>query len=383
MSVAVGLLGEVTLTVDGEPRSIAGVRRRAVLAVLAASAGAPVAVDTLREAVWSDTGVPASRGTLQVHVHGLRQDLAPHAHVLTHTPAGYRLDGVDVDVRRAEDALRRARAADRAGDAAGAEAAYRAGLALWRGGFCADLPDFAYFHAARGLYDTIRLDETEAMIGVALRTGAPGLVAELEDLVGNHPLRERLWGQLMVALYRDGRQAEALQAYHRARKVLADEAGLDPGSALRNLEAAILGQADTGELLRLGGRSAASSGRPALTWVDGEGAARRRDLPAAGELVIGRSAAADLALTWDAAVSRRHAAVVVEAGAVLLRDLGSRNGTFCNGRRLGPDERDCRLRVGDLVRCGDTVVAVTGPASRRAVPTDSTRDDTVASSPDG
>ncbi|MCO1658674.1 BTAD domain-containing putative transcriptional regulator [Pseudonocardia humida] len=375
MSVAVGLLGEVTLTVDGERRAVAGVRRRAVLAVLAASAGSPVAVDRLHDAVWSDTGSPASRGTLQVHVHGLRQELAPHAGVLTHTSAGYRLDDVEVDVRQAEDALRRARAADRAGDAAGAEAAYRAGLALWRGEFCADLRDFAYLRAARSLYETVRLDATEAMIGAALRTGAPGLVAELEDLVAEHPLRERLWGQLMVALHRDGRQADALGAYHRARKVLVDEVGLDPGSALRNLEAAILGRADTAELLRFGEPGTAGPVRPALTWVDGSGLPRRRDLPADGELVIGRSDAADIALTWDAAVSRRHAALVVRDGAVLLRDLGSRNGTFHNGDRLDPAGPDDRLRVGDLVRCGDTVLAVTGPTARQAGPTDPTRDD--------
>lgn len=270
-----------------------------------------------------------------------------------------------------EDGLRRARAADRAGDVRAAASAYRAALACWRGEFCADLVDLEHFRAARAFYETLRLDAQEAAIAAELRIGVPGLAAELDSLVERHPLRERLWGQLMVALYRDGRQADALTAYRRARAVLADEAGLDPGALLRHLERAILDQAGTTALLQVvapGGPAA----RPVLTWLDGSRVPRTRELPVSGRLVIGRDPAADVALAWDAAASRRHAAVVVGGGTATLADLGSRNGTFHNGERVVADRP---LRPGDLVRCGDTVLAVSGPAGRGAppAPTDDTR----------
>jgi SARP family transcriptional regulator, regulator of embCAB operon len=357
----VGLLGPVVLTVDGEPVVLAGARQRALLAVLAAAAGTAVPADRLSEAVWSDTGQPATRSTLHVHVHQLRRALGRHADAVQHGPAGYRLVATS-DVQAVEDGLRRARAANRAGDAAAAIAGYRSALARWRGEFCADLPDHEYFHAARTVYETVRLDAMEAVLAAELHLRTPGLVPELEDLVQRYPLRERLWGHLMVALYRDGRQADALAAFRRARHVLSAELGLDPGSALRELEQAILGQAATSQLLRVVAPQPAGTGRPALTWLDAAGAVRRRELPVAGELVIGRAEAADVSLSGDAAVSRRHAAVRVAGGGdVTVVDLGSRNGTFLNGAKLGPPD-STPVRSGDLLRCGDTVLAFTTPA---------------------
>jgi DNA-binding SARP family transcriptional activator len=358
---AVGLLGPVVLTVDGEPVALSGARQRALLAALAAAAGAAVPADRLAEAVWSDTGKPAARSTLHVHVHQVRRALGPHAEALQHGPAGYRLVAAS-DVQDVEDGLRRARAADRAGDVAAAVAGYRSALARWRGELCADLPDHEYFHAARTVYETVRLDATEAVLAAELRLGMPGLVPELEDLVLRHPLRERFWGHLMVALYREGRQADALAAFRRARHVLSAELGLDPGSALRELEQAILGQAATSQVLRVVAPAPAGTGRPLLTWLDDGGAVRRRELPGSGELVIGRAETADVSLPGDAAVSRRHAAVRVAGGGdVTVADLGSRNGTYLNGSRLAPPD-GVPVRSGDLLRCGDTVLAFTTPA---------------------
>lgn len=377
--VEVGLLGPVTLAVDGLVTPVTGVRQRAVLAVLAASTPAAVPAERLADAVWSDTGRPASRSTLQVHVHQLRRLLGRHGGTLRHTAAGYLLDGADVDLRAGEEQLRRARAAERAGDIVGAAACFRLGLAQWRGEFCADLPDHGYLRAARALYATLRLDGLEAAIAAELRTGGPGLAGELGALVEEHPLRERFWGQLMVALYRDGRQADALAAYRRARAVLAAEVGLDPGAALRQLERAILDQAGTTALLRVvAPTAAAGTSRPVLTWLDGAGTQRGRELPPSGSVMIGRADAADIALTWDAAVSRQHAAVVVAEGTASVVDLGSRNGTFHNGMRLPPPAGSTaagppavgggRLRVGDLLRCGDTLLAVCRPAGRGPAP---------------
>ncbi|WP_409495854.1 BTAD domain-containing putative transcriptional regulator [Amycolatopsis sp. cmx-11-12] len=357
MTVEVRLLGPVELAVDGVPATPGGLRPRAVLAVLAASGGAPVSADKLAEAIYSDTGKPASRSTVQVHVHNLRQTLGPHGESLRHGTAGYQLLGVRADLREAEDRIGRARAAERARDIGGAAAGYRRALEVWRGPFCADLPDHTALDPARTLYAGMRWEALEARIAADLRAGdVPGLVRELEELVAEHPLRERFWGQLMVALYQDGRQAEALDRFQQARRVLADEAGVDPGPALRELERAVLAHAGTATLLRVAAPGVAGSGQPALTWVDGAGRARLRELPTLGRLVIGRDASADVALRHDGAVSREHAGIIVEAGDPVLTDLGSRNGTFHNGERItGP----VPLAPGDLVRCGDTVLAVT------------------------
>jgi DNA-binding SARP family transcriptional activator len=362
----VGLLGPVMLTVDGENVALAGARQRALLAALTAAGGGAVPADRLAEAVWSDTGRPSARSTLHVHVHQVRRALGRHAEALQHGPAGYQLVAGS-DVQDVEDGLRRARAADRAGDAAAAAAGYRSALARWRGEFCADLPDHEYFHAARTVYETVRLDALESVLAAELRLGTPGLVPELEDLVLRHPLRERFWGHLMVALYRDGRQADALAAFRRARHVLSAELGLDPGSALRQLEQAILSQAATSQLLRVVAPQPAGTGRPVLTWLDAAGTVHRRELPAAGELVIGRAEDADVSLPGDPAVSRRHAAVRVAGGGdVTVADLGSRNGTFLNGSRLAPPDGTA-VRSGDLLRCGDTVLAFTTPAPAGAM----------------
>ncbi|WP_158634502.1 BTAD domain-containing putative transcriptional regulator [Amycolatopsis sp. WAC 01375] len=357
VTVEVRLLGPVELVVDGVSATPGGLRPRAVLAVLAASGEAPVNAARLAEAIYSDTGKPASRATVQVHVHNLRQNLGAHGGSLLHGPAGYRLLGVRADIREAEDAIGRARAAERARDTGGAAAGYRRALEVWRGPFCADLPDHTAFDPARALYAEMRWEALEARIAADLRAGdVPGLVRELEDLVSEHPLRERFWGQLMVALYQDGRQAEALDRFRQARRILAEEAGVDPGPALRELERAVLAHAGTATLLRVAAPGAAGAGRPALTWVDGSGRARLRELPVLGRLAIGRDASADVALRHDGAVSRDHAEITVgESGAVLV-DLGSRNGTFHNGERVaGP----VPLAPGDVVRCGDTVLAVT------------------------
>lgn len=359
----VSLLGPVRLVVNGRETELVGLRRRAVLAVLA-TAHTAIPLDRLADAAWSDTGRPPARNTVQVHVHQLRRLLAPHADRLRHTPAGYRFDPVEVDVRVAEDEMRRARAADRGGDLVGAAAGFRSVVAHFRGEFCADLLDLPYFAAARTFYDTVRLDALEAAVAAGLRLGTPGLVVELEELVSRHPLRERFWGQLMTALYREGRQAEALAGYRRARVALAEGAGVDPGTALRELERAILDQAGTTSLLRVVAPVGPSAAGPALLWVDGTGAAHTRELPGQGRLLVGRDAAVDVVLDWDAAVSRRHAAVEVAGRAVTLCDLGSRNGTFVNGEQVAASRP---LRPGDLVRCGDTVLAVTGPGARRPI----------------
>lgn len=369
--MVVRLLGPVELEVGGRTVGVGGVRPRALLAVLAAADGAVVPVERVAGAVWSDRERPGTRGTLHVHVHAVRQSLGDASAALEHTPGGYRLTGADVDVRLVQDAISLARSADRAGDADGAAGAYRRALGHWRGEFCSDLPDHTAFGPARTLYEGMRLEALQARITADLRRGArEGMVDELGALVDRYPLRERLWGQLMVALYADGRPADALECYRRARSVLADEAGLDPGTALRELERAVLDRAGTTALLRLAAPGSVAAGTTAaLTWVDPGGRVRVR--PLGGQrLTLGRSPDADVPLHHDPAVSRTHAAVTPSGGRWVLADLGSRNGTFRNGVRVGPEGTP--LAAGDLLRCGDSVVAVVDTRGGRGAAGDET-----------
>jgi SARP family transcriptional regulator, regulator of embCAB operon len=370
MTVAVGLLGPVTLAVDGHPVRLGGARPRAVLAALAA--GSPAPAERLAEWVWSDTGRPSSRTALHVHVHTVRQALGRHAELLRHTSAGYALVGAEIDVVAAADRIRDARAADEAGDPVAAAGHYRTALALWRGEFCADLRDHDAFTPARAVYDAMRLDAVEARVSAELRAGEiAGAAAELESLVAEHPLREGFWAQLMVARHRQGRQADALECYRRARATLAAEAGVDPGSALRSLQRAVLAHAGTTTVLGLGAPGPGGTDRPALAWVDDEGRPRRRDLLPGPGVTIGRGLDADVALPHDPAVSRRHALVETADGHTTVRDLGSSNGTYRNLDRVGPDGAE--LWPGDLLRCGDTVLAVTLPPTRATHHADETR----------
>jgi DNA-binding SARP family transcriptional activator len=214
-------------------------QQRALLAALALRPNEVVSTDRLVADLWGERAPASATGSLQNTVSALRKLLGRD--VLLTQPPGYRLalEPESVDAHRFERLLAEARSSD---------AAHRAevlaeALALWRGPALADLDegDFARLEAAR--LDELRVTALEERIDAELELGAhAALVGELETLVATHPLRERLRGQLMLALYRCGRQAEALEVYRAARLALADELGLDPSLELQELERRVLRQ---------------------------------------------------------------------------------------------------------------------------------------------
>lgn len=238
----VRLLGPVEVEGDdGQLHAPAAAKERSLLAALALAGGRAVPADSLIWSLWGDDPPPAARKTLQTYVWNLRQVFG-NDRVVTDS-VGYRLavDYGDVDVHHFRDLVRAGDEALRAGNAAGAGATLRDALALWRGDPFTGVAEHTGLATEAVRLQQERLAAHEARIAADLAIGLHReLVGELEQLVAEHPFHERLWGHLMVALYRCGRQADALDAYKRARRVLLDELGLEPGGELRRLEAAVL-----------------------------------------------------------------------------------------------------------------------------------------------
>ena len=232
------LLGPFEVLAEGRALELTRRKQRSLLALLLLHAGEVVSTDRLVEDLWAGEPPKAAVGSLQNLVSDLRKILGRET-VITREP-GYLLD-VDpdrVDLHRFERLV--AQAAD-AEDPERRASLLREGLALWRGPPLADLAyePFAQVEVAR--LEELRTAARESLIEAELALGRhSNLVGELEALVAEHPLRERLRGQLMLALYRSGRQAEALDAYRRARETLVEELGIEPSSELQQLEQAIL-----------------------------------------------------------------------------------------------------------------------------------------------
>ena len=239
----VRLLGPLEVEVSGERVSFEGVKQRMLFAVLALRAPEVVSTDELVEALWGDQPPGGGEQALQKQVSRLRRRLGSAGSLVRHRSPGYALDvdpGV-IDFRRFEELLRRARVALARDDPDRASTGLQIALALWRGEPLADyrFDEFAQQEIAR--LEELGLGAIEERLAAELAIGgAEELVGELQALVAQHPVRERLRGQLMVALYRAGRQAEALEVMREGRRLLVEELGLEPGPDLRRLERMIL-----------------------------------------------------------------------------------------------------------------------------------------------
>ena len=243
------ILGQLQVVSAGRRLDLGGHKQRAVLAVLLLEANRPVPLDRIVDLLWDGRPPAQAAGTVRAYVSNLRRLLEPDrppgapARVLASDAGGYalRIAPDQLDASRFESLVRSGREAVAAGEMAGGRTAFGDALALWRGPALADFADepFAWAEAAR--LEECRLATVEEHAEAALACGDHhAVVPDLEALVAAHPLRERLRGQLMVALYRSGRQADALRVYEAGRRVLADELGIDPSPALRDLERAVL-----------------------------------------------------------------------------------------------------------------------------------------------
>jgi DNA-binding SARP family transcriptional activator/streptogramin lyase len=241
-SVKVRLLGGLELTIDGAPVALAGMRQKAVLALLVLSRDRTLSVDRIVDDLWGDAAPATARKAVQVYVSQLRRALGDQAGLLATDEAGYRVSAlIATDVDAFERLVDEGRELLAAGHAEESAVRLRDALALWRGDPLADFTFEAFARDEIARLDDRRLSALELRLEADLRAGRHAdIAAELERLVHTHPLRERLRAQLMLALYRSGRQSEALQVYQDGRRLLADELGIDPGPELRTLQAAIL-----------------------------------------------------------------------------------------------------------------------------------------------
>jgi predicted ATPase/DNA-binding SARP family transcriptional activator len=233
------LLGPFEVFAGGTPADVGGSKRQALLAMLALRQGRTVGVDDLVDGLWGEELPAAPRNALHHHVARLRSALGETS--IAGSTDGYAVEDARVDAMRFEELLAETRAALRDGDVSSAADAVESALALWRGPALQGLTGTAWFSAEARRLDALRVDALEERFETALTLGENReLIAPLRSAVADNLYRERLWGQLMLALYRSGRQAEALETFQEARHVLDEELGLEPGPELRELQDAIL-----------------------------------------------------------------------------------------------------------------------------------------------
>jgi DNA-binding SARP family transcriptional activator/pimeloyl-ACP methyl ester carboxylesterase len=245
--VEFGLLGPLEVRADGQPLGLAGPRTRAVLALLLVHANQVVSTDQLIEDLWPGQPTDKAAGSLQVRLSELRKAfrLSGEADRLVTRPPGYllRVAPGELDARRFEQLAAAGDAALAAGDAAAAARCLDQALGLWRGPALADFEAVPSARAEAGRLEEQRLAALESRAEALLACGRHrDLIAELEALTAAHPLRERFWYQRILALYRAGRQADALRVYRELRDVLVAELAIEPGPELRELHARILRQ---------------------------------------------------------------------------------------------------------------------------------------------
>ena len=243
-----GVLGSLRVWRGQTVVDLGPLQQRVVFAVLSMQAGRPVSMQQMINAVWGEATPTHAVNLVQRHVSGLRRALEPNrpghapSAVLVWSNAGYLLtlpaDAVDLDIFETE--LGRARAARAAGNPPAAAEALHAALKLWRGPLCDGLSS-PFLDAQRDRLAESRISAIEDRVELDLAIGdRPDVIAELRDLVAEHPLRERLHGLLMLALYRAGRQADALAVFRDVRRVLSEELGIEPAAPLQQLHQQIL-----------------------------------------------------------------------------------------------------------------------------------------------
>jgi DNA-binding SARP family transcriptional activator len=235
--VEFGVLGPLEARDGGRELPLGGPKQRALLAFFLLHANEALSRDRLVDALWGEQQPSTAAHTLDAYVSRLRKLVGRDR--LTRHPPGYlfRIGPGEMDLDRFEQLAAAGREQLARGDAGAAARSLSSALALWRGPALADLLYERFMSLEAERLETLRLSVLEDRLDADLACGRSSeLVAELEHLVGTHPLRERLLGQLMVALYRSGQQARALEAFRAGKRRFAEELGLEPGPALQTLE---------------------------------------------------------------------------------------------------------------------------------------------------
>jgi DNA-binding SARP family transcriptional activator len=363
-SLNFGVLGPLVMTVNGTPVALGAAKKRAVLAMMVVNRNHPVGTDSLINAVWGESPVPAARTSIHSHVSTLRRLIGDagidSSRVLVSAPPGYQLNIADTDcdlgrfIVKKSDGL----AAATAGNFEQASRHLSAALAEWRGEVLADLRDFPFVDpfATAVTEDKLWVHTARAEAEIACGR-AYAIIGELESLTAQHPYREPLWAQLITAYYVTERQSDALEAYRRLKIALADELGIDPGPTINALYQRILRQEpldarqtaqDTAitharTRIRTSGTGEGPSGVAGLQDAEGHlhrlrGTATRIGRDADNEIVI-----------KDSYVSRHHAAVMDTGSSFVIIDLRSANGVEVEGQRI---HTTANLADGDKIKIG-------------------------------
>ena len=352
--VEFGILGPLEIAAGGQPLPVQGARTRAVLAMLLVHANQVVPADQLTAELWA--GQPADRAaaSLQVRVSQLRKALraAGEADRLMTRPPGYliRVTPGELDAPRFEHLARDGETALAAGDGALAARRLDEALGLWRGAALADVDDAPFAQAEARRLEERRLAALESRAEARLACGGHReLIGELETLTAAHPLRERLWAHRMLALYRAGRQAEALRAYRDLRAILTGELGIEPSPALRELEGRILRQDATlappapGED-RADGPGARSEAEPPVTRYarssDGVHIAYQVLGQGNRDIVIVPGLISHLDLWWEDPYAARFYRRLASLGRLIMFD---KRDTGLSDRAVGEDTAEQRI----------------------------------------
>jgi DNA-binding SARP family transcriptional activator len=241
------ILGPLEVTINARRIPVAAGKQRVLLATLLLSANRTVPVEELTEHLWGGDPPRAPRGALHTYVTRLRQTLGRYAGCgngpIRTSPAGYGIEvtAAGLDLTRFREMVAEARRAGGSGDLAAESAGLTAALSLWRGPILSDVRSDSLHRDVVPSLTEEHLRTLERRHEVELALGRHDrLVGELRALTGRYPFHERFWGQLMVALYRCGRPAEALEAYGEVSASLRDRLGVSPGPEVRDLHTAIL-----------------------------------------------------------------------------------------------------------------------------------------------
>lgn len=381
--ISFGLLGPVEVHVDGAPMPLGGARQRALLARLVIEANQIVPGERLVEDVWS--GEPRVK-PLQMAIARCRQSLGAGAERLHTRPGGYELEvgEGELDSESFEQLTVEGSRAHASGDSSRASTCASRALSLWRGPPMRDLVGYGWAVLEAMRLEEMRLSCLELRVDAQLALGeSSALIPELRSLAAANPDRERMRGQLMLALYRAGRQPEALAAFMEARQFLIDEYGLEPNAELRALHEAILRHEPS--LLPGTGTQAlhpVSQGGAALTefksavtwdaiqsaflvWKDASGAQVIAGLGELERATVGRRPGNTIVVDGDDEISRVHFELELMGSGWTAADDGlSRNGTYVNGVRVTHRQR---LRDRDVLRIGRTTIEYRCPSDGSTV----------------